>query len=53
MTNPELADEYAETEVLTPKRGKLRAADDDASAQSAYSEYVQEFDRLLKAETTK
>jgi hypothetical protein len=53
MTNPEHADDYAETEVLVVKPGKPSAPDDDASAQSAYSEYVQDMERLLKAETRK
>jgi hypothetical protein len=53
MTNPEPADDYAETEVLAVKPGELPSLDDDASAQSVYSEYVQELERLLKAETAK
>jgi len=48
MTNRELADEYAQTQVLTDKPGVPPALDDDATAQSVYSEYVQELERMLK-----
>ena len=53
MTKPELADEYAETQVLVGERAKAPARADDASSQSVYSEYVQELERMLKAESAK
>jgi hypothetical protein len=47
-------DEYAETQVLFDKPvAARRAPADDAAAQSVYSEYVQEIERMLKAETEK
>jgi hypothetical protein len=48
MTNPEVIDEYAETQVLTDARRMPPSLDDEASAQSVYSEYVQEIERMLK-----
>lgn len=53
MTKHELVDEYAETEVLVKKPAVAPYEDDDASAQSVYSEYVQELERLLKADSKK
>lgn len=46
-------DEFAETQVLVDKRVNRAARDDDATAQSVYSEYVQEIERMLKAEAAK
>ncbi len=46
-------DEFAETQVLMDKPGKRPAVEDDATAQSVYSEYVQEIERMLKAEKPK
>jgi hypothetical protein len=53
MKNPELADEYAQTQVLVDKSTKAPARDEDPSSQSVYSEYVQEIERMLKAESPK
>ena len=63
MTKPGLAnaqrvdaqvvDEFAETQVLVDKSPQRPAVDDEATAQSVYSEYVQELERMLKAETAK
>jgi len=63
MTKPGLAnaqrvdaqvvDEFAETQVLVDKPAPRSAVDDEATAQSVYSEYVQELERMLKAETAK
>jgi hypothetical protein len=50
VTKPELVDEYAETQVLTDKSVALSNRGDDSNAQSVCSEYVQEIERLLKAE---
>ena len=63
MTKPGLAnaqrvdaqvvDEFAETQVMVDKSPQRPAVDDEATAQSVYSEYVQELERMLKAETAK
>ena len=53
MPKPELADEYAETQVLVDTRSKAPAREDDPGSQSVYSEYVQEIERMLKAESAK
>jgi hypothetical protein len=53
MTNREHIDEYAETQVLVDTAPKQPARDDDPGAQSVYSEYVQELERMLKTETRK
>jgi hypothetical protein len=53
LIDAQLIDEYAETQVLADRPGIApRAADDDA-AQSVYSEYVQEIERMLKAASGK
>lgn len=48
-----VVDEYAETAVLTSKPGNPPSADADASAQSVYSEYVQDLERLLRSDAPK
>jgi hypothetical protein len=53
MRNPESVDEFAETEVLVSRPGKLPPVEDDASAQSVYFEYVQDIERLLRADASK
>jgi hypothetical protein len=53
MTKREHVDEYAETQVLTDTAAGQPALADDANAQSVYSEYVQELERMLKAEPRK
>ena len=51
MRNPGIVDEFAETAVLVPQREA--PADGDANAQSVYSEYVQDLERLLRADAEK
>lgn len=53
VVDAHLVDEYAETQVLAHKPTKPPAFDDDSTAQSVYSEYVQDIERLLKADTAK
>jgi len=53
VVDTQVVDEFAETQVLMDKSPQRPAVDDEATAQSVYSEYVQELERMLKAETAK
>jgi hypothetical protein len=53
LVDAQVVDEFAETQVLVAKPATRPAVDDEATAQSVYSEYVQELERMLKAETAK
>jgi len=53
VVDAQMVDEFAETQVLMDKSPQRPAVDDEATAQSVYSEYVQELERMLKAETAK
>jgi len=53
VVDAQVVDEFAETQVLMDKSPQRPAVDDEATAQSVYSEYVQELERMLKAETAK
>jgi hypothetical protein len=53
LVDAQVVDEFAETQVLVDKPPQRPAVDDEATAQSVYSEYVQELERMLKAETAK
>jgi hypothetical protein len=53
VVDAQVVDEFAETQVLVDKSPQRPAVDDEATAQSVYSEYVQELERMLKAETAK
>ena len=53
VVDAQMVDEFAETQVLVDKPAQRPAVDDEATAQSVYSEYVQELERMLKAETAK
>ena len=53
VVDAQVVDEFAETQVLVDKPAQRPAVDDEATAQSVYSEYVQELERMLKAETAK